>query len=782
MSASTQAVFLSYASQDAEPARRIAEALRAAGIEVWFDQNELVGGDAWDAKIRKQIADCALFVPVISAATQARLEGYFRLEWKLAAQRTHTMAEEKAFVLPVVIDATRDVEAKVPAEFRAVQWTRLPAGETPPAFLARIRSLLSPTASASLPGPSPVVARADQPRPGGGGRRARFALFSGFALLVAVATGMVFIRKTNPAPLPPEKSAVSTPPAAAGLPKADPKFLAVLPLANLTAGPEGADFTDGMHDEIITSIGKVPALRVINRTSVLRYADPHQRDLRQIAADLGVGTVVEGTVRRAGNKVRITVQLVDPQTSRQLWVESYERELTDVFAIQAAIAEDVATQLDATLTAGERTRLARRPTENLRAYELYLQAKLAEKKLAPNSPRAEWERPLLWLEQAVDLAPQFAEAHALRSRIQSDFYTNVLLDQTPARREQARSSLNEALRLQPAAAETLMAAGYFAYACDYDYERAEQFFARAVSLSPNDGDLLFLRGRNLRRLGRFVECAETMKRSLVVDPAAGGGRVQFYQLSLLYLRRYAQAAKDSVRWLALLPELARNQDFLRNQAIVSFEVDGDRARLLRSLQELPEDEGNPRNIVGRYLAALYAPDLTQAAQVLADPALEPTRFFRIDNAPLAIVGMERAMVAYLQGQKESAAAHVEQVREFINRETWTGNVRWNARGQRARAAALSGQPAEAIRLAAELRHDIAGKDANTELYELSRLGRVYAMIGKTEEALAILRQLMTGPSASAVSSTPRLVRLDPCWSLLAADPRFEQILSQAKPL
>src|SRR5882757_1211969 len=128
---SNKAVFLSYASQDAEAAKRICDALRAAGVEVWFDQSELRGGDAWDALIRKRIKECALFVPVISAATQARLEGYFRLEWKLAAQRTHTMAEAKPFLLPVVIDATHDGDAHVPEEFRAVQWTRLPAGGTP---------------------------------------------------------------------------------------------------------------------------------------------------------------------------------------------------------------------------------------------------------------------------------------------------------------------------------------------------------------------------------------------------------------------------------------------------------------------------------------------------------------------------------------------------------------------------------------------------------------------------------------------------------------------------
>ncbi|MBI5768358.1 MAG: tetratricopeptide repeat protein [Verrucomicrobia bacterium] len=136
------AVFLSYASQDAEAARRICDALRAASVEVWFDQNELVGGDAWDAKIRKQIAECALFVPIISASTQARLEGYFRIEWKLAARRTHAMATAKAFLLPIVIDATRDAEAHVPDEFRDVQWTRLPGADAPEKFCARVQTLL----------------------------------------------------------------------------------------------------------------------------------------------------------------------------------------------------------------------------------------------------------------------------------------------------------------------------------------------------------------------------------------------------------------------------------------------------------------------------------------------------------------------------------------------------------------------------------------------------------------------------------------------------------------
>ncbi len=141
------AVFLSYASQDAAAVARLAEALRACGVEVWFDQNELVGGDAWDAKIRGQIAACALFVPVISAQTQARTEGYFRLEWKLAAQRTHMIADDAAFLLPVVIDETRDVDARVPAEFKAVQWTRLTAGGEDAVFCTRVKKLLGAEAA-----------------------------------------------------------------------------------------------------------------------------------------------------------------------------------------------------------------------------------------------------------------------------------------------------------------------------------------------------------------------------------------------------------------------------------------------------------------------------------------------------------------------------------------------------------------------------------------------------------------------------------------------------------
>ena len=199
MSEPTKAVFLSYASQDAEAAKRIADALRAAGVEVWFDQNELVGGDQWDAKIRGQISSCALFVPIISANTQARLEGYFRREWKQAAARTHDMADEKTFLLPVVIDGMRDAEAKVPAEFKTVQWTKLPGGETPPVFAARVKKLLDGTV-AGVADPGRIVgASLDDAR--GRGRatplQKRFRPWLVAVIVIAVVAAAIWQQQRN---------------------------------------------------------------------------------------------------------------------------------------------------------------------------------------------------------------------------------------------------------------------------------------------------------------------------------------------------------------------------------------------------------------------------------------------------------------------------------------------------------------------------------------------------------------------------------------------------------
>jgi len=233
----SQAVFLSYASQDAEPARRICEALRTAGIEVFLDRSELRGGDAWDQKIRREIHDCALFIPIISRHTQERLEGYFRHEWKLAVERTHHMAEQKAFLVPVVVDSTGEREAIVPDFFRAVQWTRLPAGAVSAAFVERVQRLVSPEGSTPIPirGPASAqsgvvgtirsTAQTSWPR--------RRGLLVAVALLLAGAVAYFVFDK-----LWFSKPAVSSPTAAASAATAaftpPPHSIAVLPFVNMS--------------------------------------------------------------------------------------------------------------------------------------------------------------------------------------------------------------------------------------------------------------------------------------------------------------------------------------------------------------------------------------------------------------------------------------------------------------------------------------------------------------------------------------------------------------------
>jgi len=223
MSDPGKAVFLSYASQDAEAARLICEALRAAGVEVWFDQSELVGGDAWDQKIRRQIKDCALLIPIISAATQARTEGYFRLEWRLADQRTHLMAKGRPFLLPVVIDDTRDSEAHVPDSFTEVQWTRLPGGESSATFAARVKKLLAGGTVAGVADPglsakAMATAEPASPRPATAKPSPRW-LAPVIAGVVVALLALIFSRPWEKAPpasgLPPPASAVPAAPLSA---------------------------------------------------------------------------------------------------------------------------------------------------------------------------------------------------------------------------------------------------------------------------------------------------------------------------------------------------------------------------------------------------------------------------------------------------------------------------------------------------------------------------------------------------------------------------------------
>src|SRR6202789_3693128 len=248
MSETSHAVFLSYASQDAEAAQKICEALRAAGIEVFLDQSELRGGDAWDQKIRREIHDCALFVPLISAHSDARREGYFRREWKLAVDRTADMSDRVAFLVPVVIDDTSDSRADVPEGFRQGQGPRLPGGETPTAFVERIKRLLSPELSplSAVSGAAPGLK--EPVRASRGAKPVLLAIVAVvFAMLAYFVADKFWISKHVAA------STAFNPP---------PHSIAVLPFANMSGDKEQEYFSDGLTEELLNSLSEINELQV----------------------------------------------------------------------------------------------------------------------------------------------------------------------------------------------------------------------------------------------------------------------------------------------------------------------------------------------------------------------------------------------------------------------------------------------------------------------------------------------------------------------------------------
>ena len=758
-----RAVFLSYASQDAEAVLRICEALRAAGVEVWFDQNELVGGDAWDAKIRGQIASCALFVPVISANTQARLEGYFRIEWKLAARRTHAMATAKAFLFPVVIDGTRDAEAHVPDEFREVQWTRLSGGEAAEKFCARVKRLLDGeigavgAAALSVPAqPAPV-----RPR-----RRVPLAAWVSAVVVALAVVGFVALRTP---PLAPEKSAVTI---------TDAKSVAVLPFEDVSASAEGATFTAGMHFEMLTALQKVGALRIIGRTSVLPYADPKKRNLREIAATLGVGSVVEGSVQRIGGQVRISVQLSETQTSRQMWAETYTRDFTEWFAIESAIAQEVAGRLAATLTAQDRISLDRRPTRDPRAYELFLRGKLLANDLIAHSPKAEWEAAARSLEEAVAADPEFVSAWAALVALYAQMYFFVPVDATPARYDRARWALAALERIALGSPEAVRAHGRFLDACDRNNAEALRYYEIALSASPNDSQLLGHVGFARFQTGRYADGVEATRRAQALDPLFLQHAVDLLHV-LPMLRRYSETAELGNRTKTNSPESA----FLvgRLTSLARYEIDGDRSELVRRWRALPVRRHDPGGQMSAYEIAMITGDVAAAANAIGDRRLDGTMPASTDGGPVAL---HRALVARLRDDSVAARAQASEAAAWLRAATPSPRERPYYALLQARADGYGGDKAGAMRQAAALAAGLGDIGTYDRAAITNELGRLYALLGAREEALGCLRTLMTGPTACRSSGVcfPRSARLDPCWSRLADDPRFEQILKAATPL
>jgi TolB-like protein len=529
MATPSHAVFLSYASEDAAAAERIAEALRSASVQVWFDKAELRGGDAWDRKIRRQIRDCALFLPIVSANTEARLEAYFRREWRIAIDRLQDMDEGKPFLVPIVIDATPERSAHVPDALRSVQWTRLPGGEASPEFARRILTLLSGEATAQA-ADRPVLPDATAKRRWKSSRPRALPIVS-LVALAAIAAGAWFAWR----------HLVVRPPSEA-LPAAD-KSIAVLPFVDMSEKHDQEYFGDGLAEEVLNSLVKVPGLRVIGRTSSFQFKGKNE-DLRKVGATLGAAHVVEGSVRRSGSRIRVTAQLVRAADGLHEWSETYDRDAGDALEVQKDIAASLSRALQVTVDAGsESSSGARTPA----AYDLYLRGL----QVYERGDKAGFEQAADYFRQALDLEPSFASAseslalshllladnglvpategwervrkdaqsivlanprsvmgHAILARVHTDYDWNW---------EAASHEVDVSFAIDPHNIIAHYAAGALANALGR-WSDAESHFRAALSTDPLDPDIHQILGSVLAGSGRFEDAAVEHRRAIEIDP------------------------------------------------------------------------------------------------------------------------------------------------------------------------------------------------------------------------------------------------------------------------
>src|SRR5213595_2421229 len=292
------------------------------------------------------------------------------------------------------------------------------------------------------------------------------------------------------------------------------KSIAVLPFQSLSDEKENAYFADGMQDDILTNLSKIGDLKVISRMSVMSYRGEGTRNAREIGKALGVATLLEGSVRRVGNRVRVNVQLIDASNDEHVWAEDYDRDLTDVFAIQTDLAQKIASALQAKLSPNEKARLDRRPTQNPDAYLLYVQAHDYADRTDMFHDTTLKAEPLL--EQAIKLDPNFALAFASLSRVESWAYHSF--DPIPGRREKARLNADEALRLQPDLPEGHLALGFSYYYGDRDYERALAEFDIARRELPNESQAYLAIGAIQRRQGKWAESTANLEKAAALDP------------------------------------------------------------------------------------------------------------------------------------------------------------------------------------------------------------------------------------------------------------------------
>jgi TolB-like protein/Flp pilus assembly protein TadD len=579
-------------------------------------------------------------------------------------------------------------------------------------------------------------------------------LFGGLCLLaLAVAIGFIVSRYHRR----PETVAIPE------------KSIAVLPFENLSEEKANAFFADGVQDEILTNLARIADLKVISRTSVMQYKTGMARNLREIGKQLGVAHLLEGSVQRAANKVRVNAQLIDARNDAHLWAQTYDRDLADVFAIQSEIAKTIADELKAKISPTEKAAIDKPPTSDLAAYDLYLRAQgLYLDSSDPVHAQEKLPQAAKLLGEAVGRDPRFLLAWCLLSSVHNLMYFQGH-DHTPARLELANAAVQAALRVQPSAGEAHLALAYYHYAGFRDYSHAREQLAIARRTLPNNAELFFRTGVLDYRQGRWDEATQNLERAVELDPR----NLQYVtQLALCYQpqRRYQDEARTWDRALTIVPGDASTQI---SRAEVAANWKADMKPYQTTLAKLIAENPSVASDIDDPMFALRERTAEAAARVLKTSPSDGVQWYGVSYPHAYWEGV----VARWQGDSIKARSAFAVARPKV--EKILGE-------QPDFAAALSllgiidaglGRKEDAIRegrRACELLP--MSKDAVDGVAFVVNLAQIYAWTGEKDLAVEQLNAALKVPNDLHYGE----MRLHPLWDLLRDDPRFEKLMEDAK--
>jgi TolB-like protein/Tfp pilus assembly protein PilF len=589
-------------------------------------------------------------------------------------------------------------------------------------------------------------------------RNPSIAVMAAMLLVLAVPLGvMIWKNESERSPLsnaaPPEKS------------------IAVLPFNNLSKEQENAFFADGVQDEILSDLAKVADLKVISRTSVMPYKSGMARNLRQIGRQLGVAHVVEGSVQRAGNRVRVNAQLVDARTDRHLWAQTYDRDLADVFAIQSEIASTIAEQLQAKLSPSEKNAIERPPTTDISAFDLYARAKVLFE--APSSGTAEQLQAIDLLNRAVAHDPSFFDAYC-QLAYAHDWLYFLSVDHTSARLALAEAALQAASRLRPDVGETHLARGQNLYWGYRDYEGALAELEVARQSLPNDARILRPTGYIQRRQGRWEESTRNLERAAELDPRDTDTLILGIAANYWVCRRYAESKAWVARALAFQPNDALTKVWL---GYVDYAWKADTRPLHQTIDSIRVT--NPAAVPSIAQWWLLYCALAERDSTAANKALIASRenaLFFTENVAFNRPFLEGVIARMIKDDDKArsafSAARAEQ-EKIVQAQPNYGP----ALCVLGLIDAGLGRKDDALRegqRAVELFP--VEKDAMEGPVMIKYLAMIAAWVGNKDLACEQLAVVMRRPSGLSYGE----LKLQPLWDPLRGDPRFERLVEEAK--